>query len=79
MWAIKLLLGKLIMKFEAVGAAPAAAHQQVAGAAAAAPTASAIIKEVNVPDIGGDEVNVTEIMAAVGDTKVSGRAILNHR
>ncbi|MCK9118513.1 pyruvate dehydrogenase complex dihydrolipoyllysine-residue acetyltransferase [Haemophilus influenzae] len=34
---------------------------------ATAPTASAIV-EVNVPDIGGDEVNVTEIMVAVGDT-----------
>ena len=66
----KVVTGKLIMKFEVAGAAPAAAPaQQAAGAAAAAPTASAIkIKEVNVPDIGGDEVNVTEIMVAVGDS-----------
>ena len=64
----KVVTGKLIMKFEVAGAAPAAAPaQQAAGAAAAAPTASAI-KEVNVPDIGGDEVNVTEIMVAVGDS-----------
>ena len=34
---------------------------------AAAPAAAAE-KEVNVPDIGGDEVEVTEIMVAVGDT-----------
>ena len=47
--------------------APAAAPAQQASAPAAAPTASAI-KEVNVPDIGGDEVNVTEIMVAVGDS-----------
>mgnify|MGYP001744598481 CR=1 FL=1 len=48
---------------DAAAPAPAAA----APAPAAAPTASAI-KEVNVPDIGGDEVNVTEIMVAVGDS-----------
>ena len=61
----KVVTGKLIMKFEVAGAAPAAAPVQQA--AAPAPTASAI-KEVNVPDIGGDEVNVTEIMVAVGDS-----------
>ncbi|MDU6939016.1 MAG: biotin/lipoyl-containing protein, partial [Haemophilus parainfluenzae] len=63
----KVVTGKLIMKFEVAGAAPAAAPAQQASAPAAAPTASAI-KEVNVPDIGGDEVNVTEIMVAVGDS-----------
>ena len=63
----KVVTGKLIMKFEVAGAAPAAAPGQQAAAPAAAPTASAI-KEVNVPDIGGDEVNVTEIMVAVGDS-----------
>ena len=61
----KVVTGKLIMKFEVAGAAPAAAPVQQA--AAPAPTVSAI-KEVNVPDIGGDEVNVTEIMVAVGDS-----------
>ncbi len=43
-----------------------------APAAAAAPVAAAPAalaeKEVNVPDIGGDEVEVTEVMVAVGDT-----------
>ena len=63
----KVVTGKLIVKFEVAGAAPAAAPAQQATAPAAAPTASAI-KEVNVPDIGGDEVNVTEIMVAVGDS-----------
>ncbi len=63
----KVVTGKLIMKFEVAGAAPAAVPVQQAAAPAAAPTASAI-KEVNVPDIGGDEVNVTEIMVAVGDS-----------
>lgn len=63
----KVVTGKLIMKFEVAGAAPAAAPAQQASAPAVASTASAI-KEVNVPDIGGDEVNVTEIMVAVGDS-----------
>lgn len=54
----KVSTGKLIMKFETASSAPVAAP---------AATTSAI-KDVNVPDIGGDEVNVTEIMVAVGDT-----------
>ncbi|WP_418146663.1 pyruvate dehydrogenase complex dihydrolipoyllysine-residue acetyltransferase [Actinobacillus pleuropneumoniae] len=62
----KVSTGKLIMKFETASAAPVAA-QAPAQAAAPVATASAI-KEVNVPDIGGDEVNVTEIMVNVGDT-----------
>ena len=63
----KVSTGKLIMKFETVSAASVA---EVAPAQVAAPTAPAVaaIKDVNVPDIGGDEVNVTEIMVAVGDT-----------
>ncbi|EFX92021.1 dihydrolipoamide acetyltransferase [Actinobacillus ureae] len=62
----KVSTGKLIMKFETASAAPIAVEAPVQAAAPAA-TASAI-KEVNVPDIGGDEVNVTEIMVNVGDT-----------
>ncbi|MCQ1057209.1 pyruvate dehydrogenase complex dihydrolipoyllysine-residue acetyltransferase [Photobacterium sp. ZSDE20] len=61
----KVSTGSLIMIFETAGSAPAAAAP--AEAPAAAPAASAA-KEVNVPDIGGDEVEVTEIMVAVGDT-----------
>ncbi|MBE3918587.1 pyruvate dehydrogenase complex dihydrolipoyllysine-residue acetyltransferase [Vibrio parahaemolyticus] len=68
----KVSTGSLIMVFETAGsgapAAPAAeASDSVEAPAAAAPAASAA-KEVNVPDIGGDEVEVTEIMVAVGDT-----------
>ncbi|MEZ9516732.1 pyruvate dehydrogenase complex dihydrolipoyllysine-residue acetyltransferase [Vibrio splendidus] len=61
--------GSLVMVFEVAGSgAPvAAAPAPVAAPVAAAPAASAE-KEVNVPDIGGDEVEVTEIMVAVGDT-----------
>ncbi|HIF9477296.1 TPA: pyruvate dehydrogenase complex dihydrolipoyllysine-residue acetyltransferase [Photobacterium damselae] len=61
----KVSTGSLIMIFEVAGSAPAAAP--VAQAAAPVAAASAA-KEVNVPDIGGDEVEVTEIMVAVGDT-----------
>ncbi|APS31466.1 pyruvate dehydrogenase complex dihydrolipoyllysine-residue acetyltransferase [Pectobacterium brasiliense] len=62
----KVSTGSLIMVFEVAGAAPAAAPAQAAAPAAAAPAASAA-KEVNVPDIGGDEVEVTEVMVKVGD------------
>ncbi|MCG7534516.1 pyruvate dehydrogenase complex dihydrolipoyllysine-residue acetyltransferase [Pseudoalteromonas sp. OOF1S-7] len=62
----KVSTGSLIMVFEAAGDAPAA---EVAPAAAAAPApATAEVKEVHVPDIGGDEVEVTEILVAVGDS-----------
>nr|VVV03090.1 Dihydrolipoyllysine-residue acetyltransferase component of pyruvate dehydrogenase complex [Aliivibrio wodanis] len=59
--------GSLVMIFEVAGSAPVAAPQAAAAPVAAAPAVSAE-KEVNVPDIGGDEVEVTEIMVAVGDT-----------
>ncbi|MUJ26955.1 pyruvate dehydrogenase complex dihydrolipoyllysine-residue acetyltransferase [Aliivibrio fischeri] len=59
--------GSLVMIFEVAGSAPAAPAVEAAAPFAAAPAASAE-KEVNVPDIGGDEVEVTEIMVAVGDT-----------
>ncbi|MFJ5504988.1 pyruvate dehydrogenase complex dihydrolipoyllysine-residue acetyltransferase [Pectobacterium carotovorum] len=62
----KVSTGSLIMVFEVAGAAPAAAPAQAAAPAAASPAASAA-KEVNVPDIGGDEVEVTEVMVKVGD------------
>ncbi len=62
----KVSTGKLIMKFETASAATAQSTP-VAEAAPAQASASAI-KDVNVPDIGGDEVNVTEIMVKVGDS-----------
>ncbi|AZL85734.1 pyruvate dehydrogenase complex dihydrolipoyllysine-residue acetyltransferase [Aliivibrio salmonicida] len=61
--------GSLIMIFEVEGATASAAPAVEAAAPVAAPAASvAELKEVHVPDIGGDEVEVTEIMVAVGDT-----------
>ncbi|WP_064601896.1 pyruvate dehydrogenase complex dihydrolipoyllysine-residue acetyltransferase [Photobacterium sp. J15] len=65
----KVSTGSLIMIFEVAGSAPAAAPVAAeAPAAAPAAPAAAAAKEVNVPDIGGDEVEVTEIMVSVGDT-----------
>lgn len=69
----KVSTGSLIMIFEAEGAADAAPAPAAEAAPAAAPApaaaaAAAELKEVHVPDIGGDEVEVTEIMVAVGDS-----------
>ncbi|EGR2498223.1 pyruvate dehydrogenase complex dihydrolipoyllysine-residue acetyltransferase [Vibrio cholerae] len=66
----KVSTGSLIMVFEVAGAAPVAAPVQAAAPAAAAAPAPAVaaLKEVQVPDIGGDEVTVTEIMVNVGDS-----------
>ncbi|WP_370598388.1 pyruvate dehydrogenase complex dihydrolipoyllysine-residue acetyltransferase [Plesiomonas shigelloides] len=63
----KVSTGSLIMVFEVAGAAPAQAAVPVAAAAPVAAPAASAAKDVNVPDIGGDEVEVTEIMVAVGD------------
>ncbi|MEL7325656.1 MAG: pyruvate dehydrogenase complex dihydrolipoyllysine-residue acetyltransferase [Pseudomonadota bacterium] len=65
----KVTTGSLIMVFETAGSGAAAAPASVeAPAAAPAAPVAAAEKEVNVPDIGGDEVEVTEVMVAVGDT-----------
>ena len=61
----KVSTGKLIMKFETGAPAPAV---QAPVEQSAPATTSAVVKDVNIPDIGGDEVNVTEIMVKVGDT-----------
>ncbi|UTT83945.1 pyruvate dehydrogenase complex dihydrolipoyllysine-residue acetyltransferase [Vibrio pelagius] len=70
--------GSLIMIFEAEGAAQAAPAPaaEAAPAAAPAPAAAAELKEVHVPDIGGDEVEVTEIMVAVGDAVEEEQSLL---
>ena len=63
----KVSTGSLIMIFEVTGAAPAAAPAKAEAAPAAAAPAASGSKEVHVPDIGGDEVEVTEVMVKVGD------------
>ncbi|MEY7729299.1 pyruvate dehydrogenase complex dihydrolipoyllysine-residue acetyltransferase [Morganella morganii] len=73
----KVSTGSFIMVFEAeaAAAAPAPAAQAAAPTAPAAAAASAL-KEVHVPDIGGDEVDVTEIMVSVGDTVTEEQSLI---
>ncbi len=71
----KVSTGSLIMVFEVAGAAPAATETKAEAAPAAAPAASAA-KEVNVPDIGGDEVEVTEVMVKVGDKVAAEQSLI---
>jgi pyruvate dehydrogenase E2 component (dihydrolipoamide acetyltransferase) len=81
----KVKTGSLIMVFEAEGAAvaapaaaapaPVAAPASVAAAPAAPATAE--LKEVQVPDIGGDAVEVTEVMVKVGDTVAADQSLLS--
>ena len=64
----KVSTGTLIMRFEVAGSASASAPAASAPAATPAAPVAGGVKDVNVPDIGGDEVNVTEIMVKVGDS-----------
>ncbi|MDR9828448.1 pyruvate dehydrogenase complex dihydrolipoyllysine-residue acetyltransferase [Vibrio sp. FNV 38] len=69
--------GSLIMIFEAEGAAaPAAPAVEAAPVATPAAASVAELKEVHVPDIGGDEVEVTEIMVAIGDAVEEEQSLL---
>ncbi|MCY7109254.1 biotin/lipoyl-containing protein, partial [Streptococcus oralis] len=73
----KVNTGSLIMVFEAQGAAaPAAPAAAAQPAAAPAPAAAAGAKDVNVPDIGGDEVEVTEVLVKVGDKVTAEQSLI---
>lgn len=72
----KVATGSLIMIFEAAEAeAPAAKAAETAQPQAAAASATGT-REVNVPDIGGDEVEVTEILVKAGDTVEAEQSLL---
>ena len=73
----KVSTGSPMMVFEGTAAVPAADKQEAKPASqpASAPQASAVV-DVTVPDIGGDEVNVTEIMVKVGDTVSEEQSLL---
>lgn len=82
----KVKTGSLVFVFEVAGgesapakaeAAPAKAEAAPAAESAPAQSAAPSSKEVNVPDIGGDEVEVTEVMVAVGDKVEEDQSILN--
>lgn len=80
----KVTTGALIMIFDDVAGAdtPAAARQQppaepkAEAAPAAKPAAAAQPQNVEVPDIGGDEVEVTDIMVKVGDSVTAEQSII---
>jgi pyruvate dehydrogenase E2 component (dihydrolipoamide acetyltransferase) len=74
----KISTGSLIMVFETAGSgsAPAEAKPEVKEEAAAAPAAAGGAKEVAVPDIGDDEVEVTEIMVKVGDKVAAEQSLI---
>ncbi|WP_345830540.1 pyruvate dehydrogenase complex dihydrolipoyllysine-residue acetyltransferase [Erwinia sp. HDF1-3R] len=74
----KISTGSLIMVFETAGsaAAPAEAKPEVKEEAAAAPAAASGSKDVAVPDIGGDDVEVTEILVKVGDNVAAEQSLI---
>ncbi|MEM0515571.1 pyruvate dehydrogenase complex dihydrolipoyllysine-residue acetyltransferase [Pseudoalteromonas sp. YIC-827] len=71
----KVKTGSLVFVFETAGSALAAAP--AAPAAAPEQTGGVEIKEVVVPDIGGDEVEVTEVMVSAGDSVSEEQSILS--
>ncbi|MCL1146900.1 pyruvate dehydrogenase complex dihydrolipoyllysine-residue acetyltransferase [Shewanella marinintestina] len=72
----KVSTGSLVMVFEVAGSAPAAAAPAPVAAPAAVASAPSV-QDVNVPDIGGDEVEVTEIMVKVGDTVTEEQSLIS--
>ncbi|NHH89738.1 pyruvate dehydrogenase complex dihydrolipoyllysine-residue acetyltransferase [Pseudoalteromonas sp. MB47] len=73
----KVKTGSLIFVFETPSSGSEAPAAESAPAEAAPAAAASSTKEVNVPDIGGDEVEVTEVMVAVGDKVEEDQSILN--
>ncbi len=74
----KVKTGSLVFVFEIAGSqSTAPAQDEPAQESAPAASAQSSSKEVNVPDIGGDEVEVTEVMVAVGDKVEEDQSILN--
>ena len=67
--------GTPMLVLDSADAAPAQAAQPAA-APAAAPTTAQVV-DVNVPDIGSDEVNVTDVMVKVGDRVEVDQSIIN--
>ncbi|MFT5234833.1 MAG: pyruvate dehydrogenase E2 component (dihydrolipoamide acetyltransferase) [Shewanella sp.] len=73
----KVSTDSLIMIFESASAAVAAPVVESAPVAATAAPTSAELKEVHVPDIGDDEVEVTEILVNLGDSIVEEQSLLS--
>jgi len=71
----KVTTGTPMLVLESADAAPAQAAQPAATPATAPVTAQVV--DVNVPDIGSDEVNVTDVMVKVGDRVEVDQSIIN--
>ncbi|MFC0140085.1 pyruvate dehydrogenase complex dihydrolipoyllysine-residue acetyltransferase [Erwinia mallotivora] len=71
----KVSTGSLIMIFETAGSSPAPEAAPEAKEEAA-PAAASGVKDVQVPDIGGDEVEVTEVMVKVGDKVAAEQSLI---
>ena len=78
----KVSTGSFVMVFEVAGSA-AAPKASAASATTAAPVTAPVVssapsvQDIHVPDIGGDEVEVTEIMVKVGDTVTEEQALIS--
>lgn len=74
----KVSTGSPMLVLDGAESAPAPQAQATADVAPVATesTATAVV-DVNVPDIGSDEVNVTEIMVKVGDSVAVDQSIIN--
>jgi len=80
----KVKTGSLVFVFEVAGggnetaaASDSKAQEKPAEQAASSKASESSTKEVSVPDIGDDEVEVTEVMVAVGDSVEEEQSILN--
>ena len=69
--------GQVVLVIEVAGAATAEAPAAVVEAAPVAEVAASELKDVCVPDIGGDEVEVTEVLVSVGDVIAEDQDILS--
>ncbi|MCG7566420.1 pyruvate dehydrogenase complex dihydrolipoyllysine-residue acetyltransferase [Pseudoalteromonas sp. CnMc7-15] len=73
--------GSLVFIFETAGGggaeSPSSSDSDKPEAKADKDSGSVEVKEVTVPDIGGDEVEVTEVMVRAGDTVDEEQSILN--
>ncbi|CAM4230605.1 pyruvate dehydrogenase complex dihydrolipoyllysine-residue acetyltransferase [Pseudoalteromonas byunsanensis] len=74
----KVSTGSLVFVFETGATGGASDKSESESKSDSANTAtSSELKEVHVPDIGGDEVEVTEVMVSVGDSVAADQSILN--
>lgn len=74
----KVSTGSLVMKFEVAGLVTTeqTAEEKSVVSSNSSISTSLAVKDVNVPDIGGDEVNVTEIMVKVGDSVTEEQSLI---